>query len=177
VDDERWARFAAKRDAVAAEHKRLRGLTVKPQDFGADGAEAILGAPLKQATAALDLLRRPGVGYADLGAILQAPRLAADALLAREIAEQVEVQIKYSGYIEHQRAEIERQRAHEETQLPAALDYTSVSGLSNEMVDKLGTARPATLGQASRLPGVTPAAISLLLVHLKKNGYPLRQAG
>src|SRR5699024_2393051 len=81
VDDERWARFAAKRDAVAAEHKRLRGLTVKPQDFGADGAEAILGAPLKQATAALDLLRRPGVGYADLGAILQAPRLAADALL------------------------------------------------------------------------------------------------
>src|SRR5699024_7303137 len=177
VDEQRWSAFAAKRAAVAEEQKRLHNLTIKPADFGADAGAAILGVPLKQATPALDLLRRPGVGYTDLQAVLQTPQLAADAMLAGQIAEQVQVQAKYSGYIEHQRAEIERQRIHEETVLPAALDYAAVSGLSNEIRAKLAAARPATLGQASRLPGMTPAAVSLLLVHLKKHGYPLRKAG
>lgn len=176
VDDERWGVFAAKRKALTAEQTRLAALVVKPQDFGADQGAAILGAPLKQATPAMDLLRRPGMGYAALHGVLVPPQLAADATLAAQIAEQVEVQAKYSGYIEHQQAEIERQRAHEQTRLPSDFDYTVVSGLSNEVRDKLLQVRPATLGQAARVPGVTPAAVSLLLVQLKKEGYPLRKA-
>ena len=176
VDEARWAAFDVKREAVATEQARLQTLTIKPAAFGADAGAAVLGAPLKQAAAAVDLLRRPGVGYADLRAVIDAPEQAADDVLAEQVAEQVEVQAKYSGYIERQNAEIERQRLYEETELPPKIDYTAVSGLSKEVEGKLTEARPATLGQAARTPGVTPAAISLLLVHLKKAGHRLRKA-
>ena len=92
------------------------------------------------------------------------------------VAEQVEVQVKYAGYIDRQTSEIARQRKHEETLLPEQLEYAQVAGLSNEVKQKLGEQRPATLGQASRIPGITPAAVSLLLIHLKKHNYPLRRA-
>lgn len=177
VSDARWAQFDIKREAVAKEQSRLQALTVKPRDFGDDAGVSILGTALKQATPAMDLLRRPGVGYSDLASVLDCRQLAEDTVLADQISEQVEIQAKYSGYIERQQVEIERQRAHEETVLPAELDYTTVSGLSNEIQGKLMEIHPATLGQAARVPGVTPAAISLLLVHLKANGYPLRKAG
>ena len=110
----------------------------------------------------LDLLRRPEVEYSALVALTGGSDVQADA------AEQVEIQAKYAGYIERQQEEIDRLRQHEQTRLPDDLDYTSLNGLSNEIRGKLADVRPETLGQASRIPGVTPAAVSLLLIHLKK---------
>jgi len=176
IDERRWRLFERKRVAVAAEQARLQAITVKPQHFGADAGAAALGKALREPTPAMDLLRRPEVDHALVAAVTDGPELADDALLAAQIAEQVEVQAKYSGYIERQTAEIERRRAHEETALPADLDYAGVTGLSKEVQDKLMAVQPATLGQAARIPGVTPAAISLLLVHMKKRDRQVRQA-
>lgn len=174
IDDERWAFFERKRAAVAAETQRLVDTVLQPHHLEPSEAQALLGAPLAREAHALDLLRRPEVSYEALTSVPAIGRPewmtgpAADERLVEQVALQTEVQAKYSGYIDRQLAEIERQRRYEEMQLPAELDYAQVRGLSHEVGQRLNEARPATLGQAARIPGVTPAAISLLLVHLKR---------
>jgi tRNA uridine 5-carboxymethylaminomethyl modification enzyme len=178
VDDERWALLERKRDAADAEVERLSRAWVKA-GATVDWATRVLGAPLTKDGSAFDLLRRPDVSYDDVLALGEHwaefaagdPREALAALddrLPEAVRLQVEVRAKYSGYIERQRDEIERQRRHEELPLPEDLDYSRVAGLSNEVRQKLAQSRPGTLGQASRLPGVTPAAVSILLVHLRR---------
>ena len=165
VDELRWQRFEARRDAIADEQARLNKLHLHPARLDQERFEQITGQPLAKECSAMDLLRRPQISYAQLQQLqLGAPEIAAD------VAEQVEIQATYAGYIERQQAEIERNRHYEQTALPATLDYAQVSGLSNEVRQKLSDHRPATLGQAGRISGVTPAAISLLRVHLKKIG-------
>jgi tRNA uridine 5-carboxymethylaminomethyl modification enzyme len=170
VDDVRWRFFEAKRDAAARETARLSGLLLRPGDLAGDEATAVLGGPLLREQRAFELLRRPGVDYAKLVTLPAVGRgeVLGDERLAGQVALQVDVQAKYAGYIERQREEIERQRRHEETALPPDLDYAGVAGLSNEARQRLAEARPRTLGQAARLPGITPAAVSILLIHLKK---------
>jgi tRNA uridine 5-carboxymethylaminomethyl modification enzyme len=138
-------------------------------------AQRVLGAPLARDTSAFELLKRPGVTYDALLEIAGAPAEwapggagAVDDRLPAQVRAQVEVRAKYAGYIQRQQDEIERARGNEETALPADLDYTRISGLSHEVRQKLAEVRPATVGQAGRIPGVTPAAVSILLVHLKK---------
>jgi tRNA uridine 5-carboxymethylaminomethyl modification enzyme len=170
IDDERWALFEAKRTATARETERLRRVTVRPEDAAAGSIDAELAREQK----AFDLLRRPAVSYEALVALPAVGAMPADWCedeRAREqVAGQVEVQAKYAGYIERQHEEIERQRRNEEATLPADLDYALVKGLSIEVRQRLSEVRPTTLGQAARVPGVTPAAVSLLLIHLKKRG-------
>jgi tRNA uridine 5-carboxymethylaminomethyl modification enzyme len=169
VDDRRWAFFAAKRDAVSSEFERLAAALVRPA--GVDDALARkMGQPLARETRAIELLRRPELGYDDLAAVAPPPHEPWCLVepLAEQIKLQVDVQAKYSGYLKRQGEEIERQRRHDELVLPTDLDYAAVSGLSNEARESLESVRPETLGQAARIPGLTPAAVSLLLVHLKK---------
>ncbi|GIX40150.1 MAG: tRNA uridine 5-carboxymethylaminomethyl modification enzyme MnmG [Silanimonas sp.] len=166
VDDARWAAFEAKREAIEAETARLRGLWAAPGNALGRAVEAATGQPVSRETSALDLLKRPALGYAALMAVEGLGPGVADA----KVAEQVEIAAKYAGYLERQREEIERQRRHEATAIPADFDYRGISGLSAEVVAKLSAVRPETLGQAQRIPGITPAAISLLLVHLKRHG-------
>jgi tRNA uridine 5-carboxymethylaminomethyl modification enzyme len=162
VDDQRWALFNGKREAIELEQQRLQSTWVQPQsDQGRAFAERF-GTPLTHEYNLLDLLRRPEVDYRSLCELTGKFDVAADA------AEQVEIRTKYAGYIERQQDEIERLRQSENTRLPEDLDYRSLNGLSNEIKHKLAEMRPQTLGQASRIPGVTPAAVSLLLIHLKK---------
>jgi tRNA uridine 5-carboxymethylaminomethyl modification enzyme len=170
VDDGRWAFFEAKREAVEREAARLAGLLVRPGDIPEDEALGILGGPVAREQRAFELLRRPGVGYHRLVALscIGLGEPLADLRLAEQVALQVDVQAKYTGYIERQREEIERQRRGEETRLPEDLDYAAVAGLSNEARQRLAQSRPQTLGQAARLPGITPAAVSILLIHLRK---------
>jgi tRNA uridine 5-carboxymethylaminomethyl modification enzyme len=174
VDDLRWEFFTTKRQAIAAETARLDAAVLHPHQLSEAQALAILGTSLSREAHAFDLLRRPEVAYAaltDLPAIGRPEWMAraeADERLIEQVALQVEVQAKYTGYIDRQQIEIERQRRHEETRLAEDLDYAQVRGLSIEVRQRLSEARPMTLGQASRIPGVTPAAISLLLVHLKR---------
>jgi tRNA uridine 5-carboxymethylaminomethyl modification enzyme len=173
ITDERWNFFERKRLAIETEAARL-GASVIHADANGDELIGVLGAPLTRATHAFDLLRRPEVSYAALTSLTELGRPAwmaapdADERLIDQVALQLEVQAKYTGYIDRQHDEIERHRRHEETQLPVELDYSSVRGLSTEVRQKLREARPSTVGQASRVPGVTPAAISILLVHLKR---------
>ena len=169
VDDSRWEFFQRKRAAVDREIDRLERAVVQPSK--ADAALlAKLGAPLSREAHAFDLLRRPEISYDDLRGV--APAAAAewqdDERLCEQVKLQVEVQAKYSGYLQRQSDEIERQHRYEELRLPADIDYSQVGGLSNEARERLGEVRPQTLGQAARIPGLTPAAVSLLLVHLKK---------
>lgn len=170
IDDERWALFEVKRTATARETERLSRITVRPEDAVAGSIDAELAREQK----AFDLLRRPAVSYDALVALPAVGAMPADWCedeRAREqVAGQVEVQAKYAGYIERQHEEIERQRRNEEAVLPADLDYALVKGLSIEVRQRLNEVRPTTLGQAARVPGVTPAAVSLLLIHLKKRG-------
>ncbi len=166
VDDERWRRFEEKREAIERETQRLRQTWMRPETLPAADAERVLGTNLSKEQRLAELLTRPNVSYESL---MTLPGAAPAEEVDPKVAEQVEIQAKYSGYIERQREEIERQRQNEEVVLPADLDYQGVKGLSNEVTQKLAAHRPATLGQASRIPGVTPAAISLLLVHLKKH--------
>ena len=163
VDDARWQTFSAKREAIERETARLDSIWVRPSDMD-EASTALFGAPLSRETRALELLRRPQASYQNLTAL---PRVGA-AGVAPEVAEQVEIQVRYAGYIARQREEVDRARRQEETALPEGLDYAVVSGLSNEVRQRLEQVRPATLGQAARIPGMTPAAISLLSVHLKK---------
>jgi tRNA uridine 5-carboxymethylaminomethyl modification enzyme len=176
VDDERWRFFESKRAAIAAEVSRLERTVVHPHHVPEDRMKELLGAALTRDAHAFDLLRRPEVSYCSLTTIgsVGPPDWIQDAdeRLVEQVRLQVEVQAKYSGYIDRQQDEIERQRRHEETRLPDSIDYGLVRGLSTEVRQRLKEARPATVGQASRVPGVTPAAISLLLVHLKRHSSP-----
>ncbi|MDF1589623.1 MAG: tRNA uridine-5-carboxymethylaminomethyl(34) synthesis enzyme MnmG [Gammaproteobacteria bacterium] len=163
VDDERWAVFTAKREAVAKETSRLEAMKFVPEKVDQTLAEQLLGEPLNKVASALDLLRRPNVDYQSLLS------LAGEELnVADDVAEQVTIHTKYAGYINRQKNEIERLLRHETTRLPSDLDYKNVRGLSNEVREKLEQTRPNSLGQAARISGVTPAAVSLLLVHLKR---------
>jgi tRNA uridine 5-carboxymethylaminomethyl modification enzyme len=162
VDDARWSAFARKRDAIDAELQRLRSTWVNPRVLDAAKATALLGAPLERDYSLADLVKRPDVRYA---AVVEATGPGADN---PAVAEQVEIQLKYSGYIARQQAEVERQTHQEHQPIPEDLDYAEVRGLSFEARQRLAQHRPQTVGQASRIQGITPAAISLLLVHLKR---------
>ncbi len=163
VGDERWRRFEEKRAAVDAERARLAAARLDPARADPEAVAAVLGQAPAEPVPLLELLRRPGVSYQALLALAGLAPAADPAA-----GEQVAVEARYAGYIRRQREEIERQRRHEETPLPEDLDYGSVRGLSAEVREKLASHRPATVGQAARIAGVTPAAVSLLLVHLKK---------
>ncbi len=185
VDDARWDAFSRKRDAVSRETERLKSIWVSPKNLPAAESERVLGKAIEHEYPLSELLRRPDVSYAKLMSLdggryasmelRLGPAEESDArgvdLLARAVAEQVEIVAKYSGYIERQKDEVERAAHYENLRLPAELDYLQVSALSFEARQKLSRNRPETLGQASRISGVTPAAISLLLVHLKKGGF------
>ena len=164
VDDERWRRFEEKQVAITAEQQRLAATWVTANTLPADIAVEVLGQPLQKDVNLLQLLRRPGVGYANLAGL---PGFE-PASISPVVIEQIEVQAKYHGYIERQEQDIARNRRDENTCFPDNVDFLSVTGLSTEVAQKLSTHRPHTLGQASRIPGVTPAAVSLLRVYLKK---------
>ncbi len=164
VADNRWASFCAKRDLLEVERNRLQQTWIRPQLLGPEEAQHLLGQELTREQRLADLLRRPEVDYAHLSQLTGAGEGITDAT----VIEQLEIEARYAGYIERQREEIERQRRHEESTIPEDLDYAGVRGLSTEVCQVLTEHRPLTLGQAGRLSGVTPAAVSLLLVHLKK---------
>ncbi len=172
VDDRRWQAFETQREAIERESQRLKETWVRPAQVSEADIERVLQGPLAHESRALDLLRRPEVDYAGLMSLPGVGPGAADP----RVAEQVEIQAKYAGYIERQHADIARQRRHEQQALPPDLDYAEVHGLSQEAREKLNRHRPHTLGQASRVPGVTPATLSLLLVHLKR-GRVQRSSG
>lgn len=164
VPDERWRRFEQKREAIEREQQRLRDIWVQPNTPLAEQVTALFDSPLSKETRALDLLARPDVDYPRLCGL---PGLG-PALADSEAAEQLEIQARYAGYIKRQQVEIERLQANEALKLPESFDYANVRGLSAEVREKLIRRRPATIGEASRIPGLTPAAISLLLIHLKR---------
>ncbi|MBY6110779.1 tRNA uridine-5-carboxymethylaminomethyl(34) synthesis enzyme MnmG [Halomonas sp. DP1Y21-3] len=162
VDDERWARFSDKREAVERESARLKATWVQPGTDAAATIEQITGKPLAREYSLMDLLKRPELGYADVAAAKGEP------VSDETVAEQVQIQAKYQGYIDRQQDEIDKLKRHESMALPTDLDYSRVEGLSHEIRQKLAEARPETLAQAGRISGVTPAAVSILLIHLKK---------
>jgi tRNA uridine 5-carboxymethylaminomethyl modification enzyme len=164
IDDRRWDAFNRKRDAVAAEVERLKRTWVNPNVVAMHEVERVLGKPIEREYSLFDLLRRPEVGYAQL---MTLPG-SGDALAAVDVIEQVEIQAKYHGYIERQKEDVARMAAQEGMPIPADLDYAELNGLSIEVRQRLAQHRPQTVGQASRIQGVTPAAISILLVHLKR---------
>ena len=170
VDDERWALFGHKRDAIIREQRRLEAIVVRPQQFSADD-RAVLGQDVQRECRASDLLRRPDCHHTKITAlsVVGAPPWRFDTEEQREQAvQQLDVRAKYSGYIDRQRREIASHARQESLRLPEDIDYGQVNGLSNEARQRLEKARPVTLGQASRLEGMTPSAVSLLLIHLKK---------
>ncbi len=164
VSEEQWRRFEEKREGIAREQQRLRETWLRPAALDPDQARAVLGDDLRRETRALDLLARPKVGY---HALMTLPGLG-PGVTDPQIAEQLDIQAKYAGYIDRQLQEIERHRAQEETVLPPDFPFDKVRGLSSEVREKLLRVRPSTLGQAGRIPGLTPAAISLLLIHLRR---------
>jgi tRNA uridine 5-carboxymethylaminomethyl modification enzyme len=165
VDDIRWAAFCQKRDAVAAEQERLKSTWVNPKLLPAEDAVRVLGKAIEHEYCLFELLRRPEVSY---NALLSLPG-AGEAVSDPLVIEQLEISAKYQGYIDRQAGEVLRSAAYESAVLPETLDYAAVAGLSNEVKQKLAQHRPQTIGQASRVQGVTPAAISLLLIHLKRH--------
>jgi tRNA uridine 5-carboxymethylaminomethyl modification enzyme len=171
VDDRRWETFGKKREAIEREQARLRGILVRPGDIGTTDSDAFAQDLQRECTAA-DLLRRPEFRYDDVAALSMVGDMPCDDLATSEQAEQVrlaiEVRAKYAGYIDRQHREIAKHAKQEKLRLPEDIDYASVDGLSIEARQRLESARPATLGQASRLEGMTPSAVSLLLIHLKK---------
>jgi tRNA uridine 5-carboxymethylaminomethyl modification enzyme len=185
VDDARWDAFSQKRDAVSRETERLKSIWVSPKNLAASEAARLLGKPLEHEHNLADLLRRPEVTYANLmsldGGKYQNPDLLTvggqegGATVSREtaqaIVEQIEISAKYAGYIGRQQEEVSRAAHYENLKLPQDLDYDQVSALSIEVRQRLNRQRPETLGQASRMTGITPAAVSLLLVHLRRARY------
>ncbi|HZF83709.1 MAG TPA: tRNA uridine-5-carboxymethylaminomethyl(34) synthesis enzyme MnmG [Burkholderiaceae bacterium] len=170
VDDARWDAFSRKRDAVSRETERLKSTWVNPRNLPASESERVLGKAIEHEYNLGDLLRRPGVSYEALLS-LDGGKYAPDQALAADQVEQVEIAAKYSGYIERQHDEVQRAATYENLRLPPELDYLQVQALSIEARQKLAKHRPETLGQASRISGITPAAISLLMIHLRKGGY------
>jgi len=164
INDERWDAFSRKRDAIAAESERLKSTWVNPRTVPPEIAEQVLGQPMEREYTLHDLLRRPNVSYRSLSLIMNVDEAVQDPI----VAGQVETQAKYQGYIERQREEVDRRTGQESAVLPIDLDYVEVRGLSTEVRQILSRQRPQTIGQAGRLSGVTPAAVSLLLVHLKR---------
>ena len=185
VDDARWDAFNRKRDAVSRETERLKSIWVSPKNLPAAESERVLGKAIDHEYQVFELLRRPDVNYSDLLSLDSGRYASAEltlndvtdldaeefGLFVQSVVEQVEISAKYSGYIDRQKSEIERAAHYENMRLPSELDYLQVTALSFEARQKLKQHRPETLGQASRISGVTPAAISLLLVHLKKGGF------
>lgn len=193
VDDARWDAFCRKRDAVSRETERLRSIWVNPKNLAASESERVLGKSIDHEYNLADLLRRPDVSYAGLMSLSdgkyanpelpvklaagvsretsEAASVIAQDVFVAAVVEQVEIAAKYSGYIDRQKDEVERAAHYENLRLPAELDYMQVSALSIEARQRLNKFRPETLGQASRLSGITPATISLLLIHLKKGNF------
>ena len=189
IDDARWDAFNRKRDAIARESERLKSTWVFPAILPAEAAEPLLGKAIEREYSLADLLRRPGITHDTLTQLMQTadryrPNPAPELIISREtlqsqlgatladaVIEQVEIATKYAGYIDKQNDEVQRASQYEHLKLPPELDYAQVTALSFEVRQKLDRHRPETLGQASRISGVTPAAISLLLVHLKKNRF------
>ncbi|MFO1370315.1 MAG: tRNA uridine-5-carboxymethylaminomethyl(34) synthesis enzyme MnmG [Marinagarivorans sp.] len=164
VDDERWAHFCRKQDALEQETNRLRTTWIQAASPEAQQLKPKLTSPLTHEYSLMDLLKRPELGYSDLVS------LKGQGVADPQVAEQLEIRAKYAGYIDRQQGEVERLRASEATSIPANFDYSQVSGLSNELKQKLQTQRPDTIARAQRIQGMTPAAISLLLITLKKQG-------
>ena len=172
VGDRQWEQFERRREAIARELERLKSTWVNPKIIAEAEAERVFGKAIEREYALTDLLRRPNVTYENLMTLTGSDgRRFDNPALDQAIAEQVEIQVKYAGYIDRQAKEVERHEHYENLRLPEALDYMAVHALSIEVRQKLAKHRPETLGQASRISGVTPAAISLLLVHLKKGGF------
>ena len=172
VEEARWRHFEQKREAIALEQERLKATWVNPQLLPEAAAIAVLGQAIEHEYTLIDLLRRPQMNYAKLMGLPGAGPGVADP----QVVEQVEIQAKYAGYIQRQQDEVERNRSQEGHKLPADLDYNAVHGLSIEARQKLNLHKPETLGQAGRISGVTPAAISMLLVHLKRSGGKKKSA-
>jgi tRNA uridine 5-carboxymethylaminomethyl modification enzyme len=171
VDEARWATYCQKRDAIAREQERLEHLWATPKVLPEAEAIRVLGKPIEREYSFATLLRRPNVSYRSLMTLPNAGNGVQD----EQVSEQVEIQAKYQGYIDRQKDEVEQNVEQESTMLPAELDYRAVRGLSKEVLQKLEQQRPETLGQAARISGVTPAAISLLLVHLKRGLQPQKK--
>ncbi|MFT3735178.1 MAG: tRNA uridine-5-carboxymethylaminomethyl(34) synthesis enzyme MnmG [Rhodocyclaceae bacterium] len=165
VDDARWDAFCRKRDAIEAEVARLKTIWTRPQALTVEEMTSVFGQPLEREYNYFNLLRRPNVSYAQLMALTGAPD---DALSDEAVIEQVEISSKYQGYIDRQQDEVARAATQENTPLPADMDYTGIPGLSRELQGKLNQQKPETIGQASRIQGMTPAAIGILLVWLKR---------
>lgn len=169
VDDERWAAFSEKREAIVKEQQRLKETWIQAGSAEAETLKDRLKSPLNREYSLHDLLKRPELTYADIG------NLKGEPAIDSQVCEQVEIDAKYAGYIDRQQEDIDRLRQHENTAIPDGFDYTVVEGLSNEVKQKLIDARPQTLARASRIQGVTPAAVSLLLIYLKKHGLLKKQ--
>jgi tRNA uridine 5-carboxymethylaminomethyl modification enzyme len=178
IDDERWRVFEAKQRLSDEETARLQSIRVQPE-VAQEWSQRVLSRPLSRDVSAFELLRRPEVSYEALLEVVGSPdwlALPPDDRVPAQVRVQVEARAKYAGYIDRQREEIERQRRNEETKLPDDIDYEQVPGLSHEVRSRLAEYRPATVGQAGRVPGVTPAAVTLLLVHLKKRSLAAERA-
>ena len=177
VNDERWQVFEAKREAIEIETQAATTCWIQPNSVQAEALNARLKSPLTREYSVMDLLKRPELTYADLGIFIEnsdfLPNFSENIdedVFRQQVVEQVEISAKYAGYIDRQQDDIARLRQHENTPIPQDFDYQSVEGLSNELKQKLGEHKPDTLARASRIPGVTPAAVSLLLIYLKKRG-------
>ena len=182
VDDERWRAFSRKRDQIDSELQRLRTTWVHPRGLDPLATAELLGKPLEREATLYDLLKRPHLRYADLARLRcidgTVPAIPAAGDLAPDVVQQLEIAARYEGYIARQRVDIARQESHETTRIAPDFDYATVRGLSIEVRQKLAAQRPETLGQAARISGVTPAAISLLMVFLKRwNQQQGRAAG
>jgi len=162
INDERWVAFNKKREAIEKEQQRLSSTWVRPDTEQGEAIEKLIGQPLRREYSLMDLLKRPNVNYKQLMSV------GSSALECGSATEQVEIQAKYAGYISRQQEEIEKLQQHEETILPDNINYEKVPNLSNEVRQKLLDVKPTTIGQAARIPGMTPAAVSLLLIYLKK---------
>jgi tRNA uridine 5-carboxymethylaminomethyl modification enzyme len=173
IGDAQWEAFDRKRESVARELERLRSTWVHPRILEAAESERVIGQAIEREYSLADLLRRPGVEYDKLMTLKGADgrELAGPGETDAAVKEQIEIQLKYSGYIDRQTREVERHEHYENLKLPENYNYLDITALSVEVRQKLHAQRPETLGQASRISGVTPAAISLLLVHLKKAGF------
>jgi tRNA uridine 5-carboxymethylaminomethyl modification enzyme len=171
IDDVRWAAFCEKQESIAREQERLRTCYVQPKSAAASVLEAKLPQPLTREFSLKDLLKRPELKYADINAAVPA-----EQPVAQDVQDQVEISAKYDGYIQRQQEEIETMRRHENMPLPESLDIDAIGGLSNEVKQKLKEVRPETLAQASRISGVTPAAVSMLMIHIKKHNAARKSA-